>query len=413
MPSLVKALTDVANLPRPIRLMLLGQGLSALGSGLVLPFAGIYLHFVRAIPIAFVGLVLSTPAIASIAATILGGGFIQRIGPRRVVLVGLLAQALGYIAFAGAVNVALAFTAAFVVGIGNGLFFPAMNVLIAGLTSSVERTRASAAAYAITNLGLGTGAAIAGITVSINNSLSFIAIYLANAMSFLMYGLAVIRGVPSNRVSEETVQPGTRRFRGWLTAYKDVARNHPFRLVLVIYGLIVLMGTQMNSSVPLYAKVYLGIQPSAIGLIFAANTAFIVVAQLPIAHQIEGRRRTSALMVLCGIWFIAWSLALGGSFFLGAMAAAMLALCYVVLAVGECVGSATVAPLAMDLSPTSGSGHHMAALSVSWSAGQMLGPAIGTFIVGTSLHQILWFGLLTSAVVTFLLTVRLNRLLLH
>src|SRR4051794_7586955 len=75
--------------PRSGRLLLLGVAVDALGVGLTLPFAVVYLREVRGIPLSTVGLLMSLPPV--VALVLLGpiGLVIDRVGARRVQLVAL------------------------------------------------------------------------------------------------------------------------------------------------------------------------------------------------------------------------------------------------------------------------------------------------------------------------------------
>src|SRR5690349_15256931 len=74
-------------------LVLGGDALSAVGSGLTLPFFLIYLHRVRGIELGVAGLILATVAVAGLAGNPAGGWLADRVGPRRAVVAGLVVAA--------------------------------------------------------------------------------------------------------------------------------------------------------------------------------------------------------------------------------------------------------------------------------------------------------------------------------
>ena len=87
--------------PRSGRLLLLGVAVDALGVGLTLPFAVVYLREVRGMPLATVGLLLSLPP--AVALLLLGpiGLAIDRLGARRVQMTALTFCLLGQVAMVG------------------------------------------------------------------------------------------------------------------------------------------------------------------------------------------------------------------------------------------------------------------------------------------------------------------------
>jgi MFS family permease len=88
-------------LPRDAWLLLAGVGLSALGSGLTLPFLLVYLNQVRGLELEFAGLAVSMVALAGLVGNPLGGWLADRLGPRNVVAAGVVVAAAGAFAMAG------------------------------------------------------------------------------------------------------------------------------------------------------------------------------------------------------------------------------------------------------------------------------------------------------------------------
>src|SRR5688572_8976660 len=81
-------------------LILAADAISALGSGLTLPFFLVYLHQVRGIELGVAGLILSTVAVAGLLGNPAGGWLADRIGARRTVIAGLVLAAGGAAALA-------------------------------------------------------------------------------------------------------------------------------------------------------------------------------------------------------------------------------------------------------------------------------------------------------------------------
>ena len=78
--------------------VLAGDALSAVGTGLTLPFLFVYLHRVRGIGVAPAELALSTFAVASVFGNVVGGWLSDRISARNSLVVGLSLAAVGSLA---------------------------------------------------------------------------------------------------------------------------------------------------------------------------------------------------------------------------------------------------------------------------------------------------------------------------
>ena len=121
---------------------------------------------------------------------------------------------------------------------------------------------------------------------------------------------------------------------------------------------------------------------TAIGLIFAINTAVIVLAQLQITQAVAHRSPMRALAFGSGLWVVAWLLVLGSGWFLrGWAAAGVIALAMLFYAIGECVYTAIVTPTAASIAPDALRRRYLAVVGFAWQAGFMVGPASGGFLL--------------------------------
>jgi MFS family permease len=77
-----------------VKRLFVGIGLSALGSGLTMPFLYVYLAEVRGISTTTVGLLFAWMGLLGLVCSPVGGTMIDRFGPRPVMVVGLCTEAL-------------------------------------------------------------------------------------------------------------------------------------------------------------------------------------------------------------------------------------------------------------------------------------------------------------------------------
>ena len=83
-----------------VRRVLFGNALAAIGSGLTLPLLIVYLGEVRGLGTSVAGFVLAYTAVVQLALLPVTGILVDRLGPRPVLLGGLLVEGIG---IAGAV----------------------------------------------------------------------------------------------------------------------------------------------------------------------------------------------------------------------------------------------------------------------------------------------------------------------
>ena len=147
--------------------------------------------------------------------------------------------------------------------------------------------------------------------------------------------------------------------------------------------LFVAVGYEVFALLPPFAKNYAGVDERWIGFIWLANTLLIVLIQLPVSKALEGRRRMAALALMNVLWAGAALIVLaGGGFFNGTSAALVFITATMVFAIGETLQGPTQAPLVADLAPERLRGRYFALGAMSWSAGSILGPAVGGPLLG-------------------------------
>jgi MFS family permease len=123
----------------------------------------------------------------------------------------------------------------------------------------------------------------------------------------------------------------------------------------------------------------------AIGVIFFLNTVVIVIAQLPLAKLLEGRRRMKALAFMTSLWALAWVVVLaGGAWFETVAAAGVFAVAGILFGLGECFQGPVQGALVADLAPPRLRGRYMAISTNSWDLGFLLGPAVGGVVLATA-----------------------------
>ena len=370
-------------LPRAAWAVLGGDFISAVGSGLTLPYLFVYAHQVRHLSDGTAGLVVACVALASLAGNPLGGALADRWTARRAVIAGLAVAAGGSVALAFARSAAGLFGAACLLGLGVSVIWPAQDALLAGVAGPAGRSAVFSVRHATLNAGLGLGAVAAAAVVSVARPGTFTAVYLADACSFLAVipVLARVRLADGGRQPEpgknEPHQPPPRPQGG---GYRQVLRDKAFVRVWVLTALIVTISFgQFQSSFPGYATRPGGISAHGLGLAFAADTLTVVVAQLFVLRWLAGRRRTTGVALAATAWAVSWAVVIvGGRLGGGAAAAAAFVIAMVIFAVGETLFSPTMPAIINDLAPPEAAGRYNGLGVLAFTTGFLIGPVAGS-----------------------------------
>ena len=393
-------------LPRPAWVVLGADFVSAVGSGLTLPCLFVYVHQVRHLSYGVAGLVVSTIALVSLAGNPAGGALADRWTARRAVMAGLVLAAAGSIALALAHTAVALFGAAGVVGFGVAVAWPAQDTLLAGLAGPSARSAVFSVRHASMNAGLGLGALVAAAVVSTDHPGTFVAVYLADAATFLtaVPVLALLRAPGPQAGPGEPAQQERTRFR-------EVLRDRAFLRVWALTALIVIVSFgQFQASFPGYATRPGGISTHGLSLAFAANMVTVVCAQLFVLHWLAGRQRTTSAALAAAAWAVTWIVVIIGGHLGGGVAAELtFAGALVIFAVGETLFSPTLPAIINDLAPPEAAGRYNGLGALAFTTGFLLGPAIGGAALGAGWGTGLFAALTLGCLLACAAALRLGR----
>ena len=359
-------------LPRDVYVLELGALVNAFGNGVVLPFLLIYLHNVRGIPFGLAGSAAAVQSAAALGSGFLGGTLSDRVGPKRVLLGSLAVMTIAFALMPLIRSAWHAFAIYTLWGIGSGAFWPSQSALLAGLTPAARRAPAYALQRLSMNVGVALGGVVAGLIASVGNPSTFTVLFGIDCVTFLGYMLVLAR-VRSPRLHEQ-------RLGG---SWRAVLRDRVFTSYTLLNAAFMTAAISLVVELlPAFGKNVAGISEKEVGIVFALNAVGVAVFQLPVVKLAEGRSRMRGFALMGALW-AATALAIwaAGSWTRATEAFAILAGAMLVFAVGECLHGAIHAPLSVDLAPPQLVGRYLAAASISWQIGWIIGPAAGGFLL--------------------------------
>ncbi len=383
------------DLPGPVVLLQAGTAVNFFGTGLILPFEIIYLHEVRGFPAATAGLVLASVMGTAAVATLPSGALLDRFCAKPILITGNLVNALGYGGLAFVDRPWQGFVCSVVAGAGFGVAGTANQVLSLTLVTPEQRAASIALRRVAGNFGMGAGATVAGFIVAAAGHLrTFQALYLFDAVTFAVFALVVLVGIPHPRVANaESASDSGRGFRA-------VARDRLLLALIAANIVLVMVGGAFFSNVlPPFATAHTPVGPGEIGIVIFLNTFFIVVAQVPATRVVKRMRRTHALAATSALFAAGLLAVLLATLTRSTLAATtVLAGVAIVIAIGECAQFIVLGPVVAELAPPHLLGRYMSLYGLSFMAGVALGPAVGGVLLATSPDAVWWGGALALAV---------------
>jgi MFS family permease len=343
---------------------------NSLGNGFVIPFLFVYLHQIG-LSYSISGLVIAASGMASILASPVVGAAIDRFGAHVVIVCALIASAVGYASYIAVDQAWQAFLAAIVAGVGTGGYWPALGTLLA--TASSDAERAWGGRYQMMALGFGVGVLIAGQVAHLGDPASFHRLFVVDALTFVVC-IFIIPRLP--RHAREHTEHG---------GLFNVLSDRPFLFMFLLNTAMISAGISQFDVLPAYLTNEAGLTPREVSAVFVANTVAVAGLQPLVGRRATGRRRMVMISIAAAAWAAVWVgvLAIATSVS-DERAAVLFVVCGGAFGVAECLFAGSMGSVTADLAKPELLGRYMAVSALSWSAGAVIGPAVGGVLLSMS-----------------------------
>jgi MFS family permease len=379
-------------MPRPLWILIIGMTLNVTASSFLWPLNTIYLHDQLGKSLSVAGLVLLFNALASVVGNLCGGGFFDKLGGYKTVLIGVLitlVSAIGISINHEFISYTIFLT---ISGFGTGMVFPAIFAMAGSVWKEGGR-RSFNAIYVGQNLGVAIGSALGGVIASY----SFDYVFIANTFMYVLFFLVVIfgfRGIQSDAVMQTSVIEEQKT----KTPYKQL---YPLLVLCIGYFLCWVGYVQWLSTISAYTQ-EIGISLKQYSLLWTINGAMIVLAQPLLALAIKWFVKTLKAQLIFGMltFVLSFAVAAKSTGFEGFLTA------MVILTIGEMFVWPAVPAVAAGLAIKGKEGFYQGIVNSTGTAGRMIGPMLGGFLVDTkginTMFSVLSVFILLAIVTVFL-----------
>lgn len=399
---------------------MLALGVDNAGSGLFLPLVVLYVTRVIALPLAQVGLLLTAGTLVGLAAPLVAGRLVDRVGARVVVIASQLLQAAGlgaYLLADGALGVVLA---AALVAAGTQTFYSALFALIADVAPPGPRDRSFALVDMVRTACFGAGALAAAVLLSVVDTQALRLVVLLDACTFLVAVGVLLVGVGAAEHRVPISARGAPAAAGAASAPSDpplaaaasVWRDRPYLALIAVAALLGLPADFFLVGFAVYALDILEVPGWLPGVgvtvltLTGATMATVVVA----ATATWPRTRAMAAGGWC---FAAWAAATAAALILpaGWVVPWLLASC-LVLAAGCLLAGTRANAIAEAAAPPHRRGRYLAAFQYAFTlAGLAASALVSAYAIAPWLPWAVV--LLAAAVATICLPALSRRLPTH
>jgi MFS family permease len=352
----------------PVRTLAVATLISTVGNGLWMTSSALFLTRIVGLSVAQTGLALTAVALIMLVLSTPTGYLADRLGPRGVSIGCLLALGLSELAMFTVHSLATFLLVAAPMAVFDAAQRSARGAIIGSAVPPDRRVHTRAYLRAVTNVGITVGAGAAGIGLAVGTRDAFLAMIVADAVSFVLAGLVLTRLAPIAPVLHTGSGPR-------LTALRD----RPFLALTVLDGLLAINFGLLEVAMPLWVADRTDAPHWMIAVVVVVNTVSVVLLQVRMSRGTDGipgaarasRRAGFALLVACVIFSTT-------SYSSGGLTMGLLVLAAVAHVIGELWYSAGGWGLSFGLAPEGAHGQYQGTFGMGHQFGQMLAPVVVT-----------------------------------
>jgi MFS family permease len=346
--------------------------IDALGSGLFLPLAVIYLTQIVGLRASQVGLGLGLAGVAAIAATPLAGTLLDRWPARDVVLGCFGVSAAAFVAYAAVDSFPAFLAVAVAIQAASQMSRPAVASLVIANGPPEGRVMALGRQQSMRNLGYGIGGLLAGVALLSHRRLAFDAVLWADAASYVIAGVLVVTLADGRSEAKNTSVGG----------YRAVLRDRRYTGLTLLNVAVALHDSMLRVAMPLWIITRTSVPPAITGPLFALNTFLVAFLQVRVTSAVTRRHNISHAYRIA---VAAFGIAAGGFALAPSLptipAAGLLAVALIALTVAEQANTAGEAFLSIEMAPPNLQGRYISLFKTSMTIQQAVGPAFVTLVL--------------------------------
>lgn len=384
----------------PHRRFVTAIAVDAVGSGVFMPVSMLYFLAVTPLTLLQVGTAISLASLLALPAGIFIGTLVDRVGAKRILLVGNALQAVGFTAYLVADSFLAVLLWTVVVTVGRSAFWGSYGNIVAAISLPGERERWFGFLGALRNVGFALGGLAAGLAITIGTDLAFGAVVAVNAVSYLL-ALWLLLAVPDTHTRAHESLPGT-----WAT----VVHDRPYRLLVLAqvgYSLPMMI---LNFALPVYAVTVLGLPGLVVGVVFTVNCVLVGLGQGLVVNALTGRLRFRVLLLTQLVFAASYVVWLGASVLSVAVAMVVLVLGGVVYTMAELMGGPVLGALAAEAAPEHLRGRYLSLIQLAWNVSSTVAPVLFAWLLERGPTP-LWLVMLGVAAASALVVLRLGAVL--
>ncbi len=365
--------------------------------GSMMPFFALWAHDEAGVPVAYVGFLLACYAGGELLATPAIGGIADRVGRRPVILLSTAGVGLGFLLLAFSHGAIAAAVILVFIGVCESVLHPTVSTVIADSTPAEGHRRQFARARVSSSAGRVVGPLCGALLA--RHGLG--TVFVGSAAALLVAALITAICLPETRRPGQTQEEadGEEGLADLIPAFRD----RRLAGLLLWFMLLEIVGSWVETVLPLYAHDAGTLSPSDVGLLFSYASLLIVAFQLALTRLLA-TRSGFGMILASGILLVGGFACLSLSAATASLIVAVTLFSFAQMLVGPLIPTTVNA-----LAPAHARATYMAATSVASDLEDSVGPATGTALYALGVHLPWLIGIPVTALAAWGLAYQLRR----
>jgi len=358
-----------------LRIFLAATLIDALGSGLWVPFALLFLVHGQGMGLVDAGASLSTGALLALVTGPATGAAMDRFGPRALLIAGNLVRLAAFAAYPLAHTSWQVIVVSTVAGFGDRLFWTCNAPMVTRLTSGSDTDRVLATQTMGRFAGAGIGAAAMAVLPTITSPWAFHLLAYGNAASFGVAAV-LIRLLPRVAADRAAAAPSG--------SWRAVLGDRGFTGFCITHMAFTLASASKFSVLPIVVRDLLHGPQWIAGTAITAGTVVVVTTQRPIVGLLARRSRTAGLIGAAALFAVCFALLIPLTAVSLPVATALILLTSLGFSIAEALFGPTATAAAAAAAPPGAEGRASSIFQLSWGLPIALAPGLLATLLSTS-----------------------------
>jgi MFS family permease len=367
-----------------LRIFLTATLIDALGSGLWVPFALLFLVHGQGMGLVDAGASLSAGALLALVTGPAIGAAMDRFGPRALLIAGNLVRLAAFAAYPLVHTSWPVLAVSAVAGFGDRLFWTCNAPMVVRLTEGADTDRVLATQTIGRFAGAGIGAAAMALLPTFTSPWAFHLLAYANAASFAVAALLIRLLPPLPRESSTPGRKGHFHVKVPSGSWRAVLGDRAFTGFCLTHMAFTLASASKFSVLPIVVRDLLHGPQWIAGTAITTGTVVVVTAQRPIVALLAGRSRTAGLIGAAVLFALCFALLIPLEAVSLPVATGLILVTSLGFSVAEALFGPTATAAAAAAAPPGAEGRASAIFQLSWGLPIALAPGLLTALLSAS-----------------------------